>query len=188
MTKTSMTRSTLTIGIDLGDRQSHLSTEPGQFFHAYTHDGSLRIGEPFRKARKKCPGSVPLQHVTDKLRGAGCEQLAVTERGSTFGYGRLVVDMTGLRDMTKTGGPLIIDATRAVQRPGEGGRTGGDRSLAPLVARSAFATGLVDGLFCEVHPDPDSSPSDGPNMIRLEEFEGVLRRCLVIHAAANPRD
>ena len=129
-----------------------------------------------------------MQHVTDKLRGAGCEQIAVTERGSTFGYGRLVVDMTGLRDMAETGAPLIIDATHAVQRPGEGGRTGGDRSLAPLVARSAFATGLVDGLFCEVHPEPDSSPSDGPNMIRLEDFAGVLRRCLAIHAAARQAD
>ncbi len=126
-----------------------------------------------------------MQHVTDKLRGAGCEQIAVTERGSTFGYGRLVVDMTGLRDLSATGAPLIIDATHAVQRPGEGGRTGGDRTLAPLVARSAFATGLVDGLFCEVHPDPDSSPSDGPNMIQLEDFPEVLRGCLAIHRAAG---
>ena len=125
-------------------------------------------------------------HVAEKLRAAGCRDLLVTERGSSFGYGRLVVDPTGFAELARTEAPLVIDATHAVQRPGGAdGRTGGDRSLAPLVARAAFATGLVDGLFCEVHPDPDSSPSDGPNMLRLDEFPNVLDGCLAIHRAAS---
>ena len=110
----------------------------------------------------------------------------LTERGTSFGYGRLVVDMAGLRDMAETGHPVVFDATHSVQRPGAlGDRTGGDRTLVPLLARAAVATGQVHGLFMETHPDPDSSPSDGPNMVRLEDMPGVLDELQAIHDAAT---
>jgi len=127
-----------------------------------------------------------MQHVANKLTGSGAEELMLTERGVSFGYGRLVVDMTGFRELSATGHAVVFDATHAVQRPGAGdGKTGGDRSLAPPLARAAVATGEVDGPFFEVHPDPDSSPSDGPNMIRLEDFSDVLDGVLRVHRAVR---
>jgi 2-dehydro-3-deoxyphosphooctonate aldolase (KDO 8-P synthase) len=125
------------------------------------------------------------KHVVSKVTGAGNPNVLVTERGSSFGYGRLVVDMAGFRDLAETGCPVVFDATHSVQRPGGAdGTTGGDRTLAPMLARAAAATGLVDGFFFETHPDPDSSPSDGANMIRLEDFAAVLKGVLHAHSAA----
>ncbi|HED64484.1 MAG TPA: 3-deoxy-8-phosphooctulonate synthase [Planctomycetes bacterium] len=129
-----------------------------------------------------------MRHVTEKCVQAGNERVLVTERGSSFGYGRLVVDMAGLADLAATGHPVVFDATHSVQRPGGAdGRTGGDRTLAPLLARAAIATGCVDGVFFEVHPDPNSSPSDGANMVRLEEFGAVLDSLLAVHRALASR-
>jgi 2-dehydro-3-deoxyphosphooctonate aldolase (KDO 8-P synthase) len=115
--------------------------------------------------------------VLGKLEGAAGVML--TERGTSFGYNRLVTDMTGLVAMRALGAPVCMDATHAVQQPGGlGGRSGGDRRLAPALARAAVAVG-VDAVFAEVHEDPDRAPSDGPNMLRLEqlsELVGQLRR------------
>jgi 2-dehydro-3-deoxyphosphooctonate aldolase (KDO 8-P synthase) len=123
-----------------------------------------------------------MAHVVAKCTGTGNTNVLVTERGTTFGYGRLIVDMTGLRDLAATGQPVVFDATHSVQRPGGAeGKTGGDRSLVPMLARAALATGEVDGLFFEVHPDPDSSPSDGPNMVLLNQLGDVLDACLAVH-------
>jgi len=127
-----------------------------------------------------------MKNATEKCRQSGNDNLLVTERGVSFGYGRLVVDMTGFQDLAATGHPVVFDVTHSVQQPGAlGGTTGGDRTRAPALARAAVATGQVDGLFFEVHPDPDSSPSDGPNMIRLDEFEAILDGVLAVHAAAT---
>lgn len=126
-------------------------------------------------------------NVAAKVTESGNDRVMVTERGTTFGYGRLVVDMAGLRDLADTGHPVVFDATHSVQRPGNlGDRTGGDRTLVPLLARAAVATGCVHGLFLETHPDPDSSPSDGPNMVRLEDLPRVLDELMAIHAAVAP--
>jgi 2-dehydro-3-deoxyphosphooctonate aldolase (KDO 8-P synthase) len=126
------------------------------------------------------------KHVVSKVTGAGNPNVLITERGSSFGYGRLVVDMAGFRDLAETGCPVVFDATHSVQRPGGAdGKTGGDRTLAPMLARSAAATGLVDGFFFETHPDPDSSPSDGPNMIHLKDFAEVLGGVLRAHNTAT---
>jgi 2-dehydro-3-deoxyphosphooctonate aldolase (KDO 8-P synthase) len=112
---------------------------------------------------------------------SGNSNVLVTERGTTFGYGRLVVDMSGFSDLAETGQPVVFDATHAVQRPGAlGTSTGGDRAQVPLLARAAVATGAVDGLFFEVHPDPDSSPSDGPNILQLEDLGPLLDQLLEI--------
>jgi len=119
-----------------------------------------------------------MQHAVDKVRGAGNPDVMVCERGTSFGYGRLVVDMAGLDDLARTGAPVIFDATHSVQQPGMGGRTGGDRRMAPVLARAAAATGRVDGFFFEAHPDPDTSPSDAANIVRLDQLEGILEGVL----------
>ena len=127
-----------------------------------------------------------MANAAKKVTDSGNPNVLLTERGSSFGYGRLVVDMTGFRHLAATGHPVIFDATHSVQEPGGLGKTtGGDRTAVPALARAAVATGQVDGLFFEVHPDPDNSPSDGPNMIRLEDFAGVLDGVLAVHRAVK---
>jgi 2-dehydro-3-deoxyphosphooctonate aldolase (KDO 8-P synthase) len=121
-----------------------------------------------------------MKHVVRKLVDAGCSDVLLCERGTFFGYGRLVNDMRSLPQMRELGVPVVFDATHSVQEPGGlGGATGGNRAMVEPLARAAVAVG-VDGLFFETHPDPDSSPSDGPNMIPLDQFPGVLDRILQI--------
>jgi len=123
-----------------------------------------------------------MRNVVQKCEEAGNKNVLVTERGSSFGFGRLVVDMTGFEHLARTERPVVFDATHSVQEPGAlGDRSGGDRTKVPALARAAVATGHVDGLFFEVHPDPDRSPSDGPNMVRLSDFPGVLDGVLAVH-------
>jgi len=124
-------------------------------------------------------------NIADKMRTFGCESFLITERGTTFGYNNLVVDMRSLYIMRKEGIPVIFDATHSVQRPGGlGGATGGDGELAPVLARAAVATGL-EGLFMEVHSDPANALSDGPNQIPLEFIEDLLIKLLAIHHASR---
>ena len=112
--------------------------------------------------------------VVDKLERSGCEGLLLTERGATFGYGALVVDFRSLPVMRGLGHPVIFDATHSVQRPGGlGDRSGGDRTEVPALARAAIAVG-TDGLFMEVHEDPDQAKSDGPNQLVLETLPALL--------------
>jgi 2-dehydro-3-deoxyphosphooctonate aldolase (KDO 8-P synthase) len=130
-------------------------------------------------------------HATRKCEQAGNANLMVTERGTSFGYGRLVVDMTGLSHLRETGHLVVFDATHSVQEPSAlGGRSGGDRARVPSLARAAAATGDVDGFFFEVHPDPDHAPSDGPNMVALRDFpdilDGVLRVFRAVVKTAPP--
>jgi 2-dehydro-3-deoxyphosphooctonate aldolase (KDO 8-P synthase) len=127
-----------------------------------------------------------MRNVVDKCRAPGGGNVLVTERGTSHGYGRLVVDMSGFRHLAATGCPVVFDATHSVQEPGAlGTRTGGDRTLAPILARAAAATGFVDGFFFEVHPDPDNAPSDGPNMVRLDGFGAILDAVLAAHGTAR---
>eukprot|EP00903_Cladosiphon_okamuranus_P004224 g4222.t1 len=124
-------------------------------------------------------------NIADKMRKFGCESFLITERGTTFGYNNLVVDMRSLYIMRQEGIPVIFDATHSVQRPGGlGGATGGDGILAPVLARAAVATG-VDGLFMEVHSDPENALSDGPNQIPLEFIEDHLVKLIAIHNASH---
>jgi 2-dehydro-3-deoxyphosphooctonate aldolase (KDO 8-P synthase) len=134
-----------------------------------------------KKGQFLAPGD--MKHPVAKLLAGGCRDILLCERGTFFGYGRLVNDFTGLPVMRSLGTPVIFDATHSVQRPASlGGATGGDRSLVEPLARAAAAVG-IDGVFFETHPDPDSSPSDGPNMVPLDELAGVLERVLLVHAA-----
>jgi 2-dehydro-3-deoxyphosphooctonate aldolase (KDO 8-P synthase) len=119
----------------------------------------------------------------DKVKSTGNGNVLLTERGTFFGYGRLVVDFAGFPDLAAHGVPTVFDATHAVQRPGAlGDRSGGDRTRVPFLARAAVAVGFL-GLFMEVHPDPDRAPSDGPNMVPLGSLEPLLAACLAIAKA-----
>jgi len=121
-----------------------------------------------------------MRHVVDKLAGGGCENILLTERGTFFGYGRLVNDMTAIPQMRQLGVPVVFDATHSVQQPGGlGTRTGGNRAMVEPLARAAAAVG-IDGLFFETHPDPDQSPSDGPNMVPLDGAEQLILQVLQI--------
>ena len=116
--------------------------------------------------------------VVNKLKSGGCTNMYLMERGTFFGYGRLVNDMTSILVMQDLGVPVIFDATHSVQKPlSEGSSTGGNREYVEPLAKAATAMG-VDGLFFEVHPDPDQALSDGPNTVRLEDFDGILKRVL----------
>ncbi len=122
-----------------------------------------------------------MKNVVAKADQSGNSNVLVTERGVSFGYNTLVVDMRGLPIMAQqTGCPVVIDATHSVQQPGGNGTsTGGQREFAPVLARAAVAVGVA-GVFIETHQDPDKSPSDGPNMIPLADLEGVLETLLSI--------
>ena len=124
-----------------------------------------------------------MQHVAAKVTDAGNDRVMLTERGTSFGYNTLVSDMRALPQMAALGHPVIFDATHSVQQPGGlGGSSGGQREFVAVLARAAVAVG-VDGLFMESHQDPDSAPSDGPNMVPLDAMPAVLDTLRRIDAA-----
>jgi 2-dehydro-3-deoxyphosphooctonate aldolase (KDO 8-P synthase) len=121
-----------------------------------------------------------MANVVAKLEAAGCDRILLTERGTTFGYHNLVVDFRGLPQLRSLGYPVVFDATHSVQLPGGlGGASGGQREYVPHLARAAAAVG-VDGVFVEVHDDPDSAPSDGPNMITPDAFDRLLTEVVAV--------
>lgn len=123
-----------------------------------------------------------MAQVVKKLRDAGAENVWLTERGTSFGYNTLVVDYRSLPQLRDLGCPVIFDATHSVQQPGgRGTSSGGQREFVAPLARAAMAVG-VDGLFLEVHPDPENALSDGPNMVPLHRLEALLRQLLAIRA------
>ena len=126
-----------------------------------------------------------MRHVVAKLVDSGCRNVLLCERGTFFGYGRLVNDMRAIPQLQELEAPVIFDATHSVQEPGGlGATTGGNRAMVEPLARAAVAVG-VDGLFFETHPDPDSSPSDGPNMIPLDDFQSLIERLLTLRATVE---
>lgn len=138
-------------------------------------------GRPINVKKGQFVAPADMGHVVAKLLAGGCRDIMLCERGTFFGYGRLVNDFTGLLTMRSFGVPVIFDATHSVQQPASlGGATGGDRTLVEPLARAAAAVG-VDGFFFETHPEPSRSPSDGANMVPLDAFAGVLERVIRIH-------
>ena len=126
-----------------------------------------------------------MEHAVSKLRAAGCERILLTERGASFGYNNLVVDMRSLPVMRSLGCPVIYDATHSVQLPGGlGGRSGGQREFIPPLTRAAMAAG-IDGLFMEVHPDPSKALCDGPNCWPLDQVEELLEQLLTVREAVS---
>jgi 2-dehydro-3-deoxyphosphooctonate aldolase (KDO 8-P synthase) len=127
-----------------------------------------------------------MANVVAKITGGGNRNVLVTERGASFGYNTLVSDMRALPILSRsTGAPVIFDATHSVQQPGgKGTSSGGEREFVPVLARAAVAVGVA-GVFIETHPDPDHAPSDGPNMVPLREFEGLIRTLMAFDAIAK---
>lgn len=128
-----------------------------------------------------------MQHVVGKVRMSGNDKIMLSERGTSFGYNTLVVDMTSIIEMKKNQVPVIFDATHSVQKPGGNGTsTGGNREYVGYLARAAVAAG-ADGVFLEVHPDPDKALSDGPNSIQLADVGYMLEQLIKIYEVVQER-
>lgn len=142
-------------------------------------------GRPINIKKGQFMAPDDMEHSVAKVTSTGNRNVSVTERGSSFGYHNLVVDMRGLQIMRGFGYPVIFDATHSVQLPGgAGGASGGQRDLAPALARAAVAVG-IDALFIEVHPDPDNAPCDGPNMLPIDEVGPLLTTLIAIREAVR---
>lgn len=128
-----------------------------------------------------------MKNVVKKMEELGNENILLCERGTTFGYNNMVVDMRGLIEMRKLGYPVVFDVTHAVQRPGGAGdSTSGDREYVAPLMRAGLAIG-IDAIFAEVHPDPDNAKSDGPNMLKLHELEEILKTAIAIDDLVKSR-
>jgi 2-dehydro-3-deoxyphosphooctonate aldolase (KDO 8-P synthase) len=128
-----------------------------------------------------------MKNVLDKVTGSGNPNVMLTERGASFGYNTLVSDMRALPIMAAFGAPVIFDATHSVQQPGgQGGSSGGDRRMVPVLARAAIAVGVA-GVFIETHENPDDAPSDGPNMIKLSDLPALVETLMAFDHLAKAR-
>ena len=144
-------------------------------------------GKPVNVKKGQFLAPWDMKNVVAKLVGAGNPNVLVTERGVSFGYNALVSDMRALPILAETGAPVIFDATHSVQQPGgQGATSGGERRFVPVLARAAVAVGVA-GVFIETHQNPDQSPSDGPNMVPLNELEPLLRELIAIDALVKRR-
>jgi 2-dehydro-3-deoxyphosphooctonate aldolase (KDO 8-P synthase) len=148
-------------------------------------EAAAKTGRPVNVKKGQFMAPWDMGNVVTKLIAFGAPGVMLTERGTTFGYGRLVNDFRAIPQMQSTGAPVVFDATHSVQLPGAGTggtTTSGQREMIPTLARAAVAAGC-DALFVEVHPDPDKALSDGPNSLRLDDLEPLLRVCLRIRLA-----
>ncbi len=126
-----------------------------------------------------------MANVVTKLIGSGCSDVLLTERGASFGYNTLVTDMRALPQMAETGCPVVFDATHSVQQPGGKGTTsGGQREFVPVLARAAVAVGVA-AVFMESHQEPETAPSDGPNMVPLDEMDSLVERLMAFDRLAK---
>ncbi|MBY5933913.1 3-deoxy-8-phosphooctulonate synthase [Tateyamaria omphalii] len=138
-----------------------------------------------KKGQFLAPWEMP--NIVTKIESTGNTRILLTERGTSFGYNTLVADMRSLPQMAQTGYPVVMDATHSVQQPGgKGGSSGGQREFAPVMARAAVAIG-VGAVFIETHPDPDTAPSDGPNMIYLDQMPALIDTLMQFDALAKAR-
>jgi len=146
---------------------------------------AAKTGRPVNVKKGQFMSPEDMKYVVDKVQGSGDGGVMLCERGTFFGYGRLVNDMQSLVLMRDLGVPVVFDATHSVQRPGGlGGATGGNREMVEPLARAAVAIG-TDALFFETHPNPEKSPSDGPNMIPLDAFESTVTRLLKLREVVS---
>ena len=152
---------------------------------------AARTGKVVNVKKPQFVAPEDMAHVVAKVRSTGNEAILLTERGTSFGYHNLVVDMRGLLRMRELGYPVVFDATHSVQLPGaRGDRSGGERQFVPALARAAVAVG-IDALFMEMHEDPDRTMpdgrplSDGPNMLRIDDLPALLDQVLAIRAAVR---
>ena len=146
---------------------------------------AAKTGKPVHVKKGQFMSPQDMKNVVQKLRIAGCQHIMLCERGTFFGYGRLVNDMQSLIIMREFGVPVCFDATHSVQEPGGlGTATGGNRHMVEPLARGAAAVG-IDALFLETHPEPEKSPSDAANMLPLDQLERVLTVILRIREACG---
>ena len=144
-----------------------------------------RTGIPVNVKKGQFMAPWDISNVVEKITSTGNRRILITERGTMFGYNNLVVDFRGFMIMRRTGYPVIFDATHSVQLPGGAGTSsGGQRDFAPMLARAAVAAG-VDGIFMEVHPDPEHALCDGPNSLRLDTIYDLLTQLKSIHQTVN---
>ncbi len=142
-------------------------------------------GKPVNVKKGQFLAPWDMHHVVDKLTAGGARDILLTERGVSFGYNTLVSDMRAIPELRATGCPVVFDATHSVQQPGgRGASSGGQRDYAPILANAAAAIGVA-AVFMEVHDTPDQAPSDGPNMIRLEDAESVMSRIVAFDQLAK---
>src|SRR3954449_7005141 len=143
-------------------------------------EAAAATGRPVNVKKGQFMAPWDMGHVVAKVTSIGAAGILLTERGTTFGYGRLVNDLRAIPQMQATGAPVVFDATHSVQLPSAGpGVSSGEREMVPYLARAAVAAGC-DALFLEVHPRPEEALSDGPNALRLDDLAGLLRVCLRI--------
>lgn len=148
--------------------------------------GETGVAVNVKKGQFLAPWEMP--NIITKIESTGNQNILLTERGTSFGYNTLVADMRSLPQMSKTGYPVVMDATHSVQQPGgQGGSSGGQREFAPVMARAAVSLG-VGAVFIETHQDPDTAPSDGPNMIPLDQMGHLIDTLMMFDklAKANP--
>ncbi|SMC83588.1 2-dehydro-3-deoxyphosphooctonate aldolase (KDO 8-P synthase) [Desulfocicer vacuolatum DSM 3385] len=144
---------------------------------------AARTGRPVNIKKGQFLAPWDCKNIIEKAKSAGCRQVSITERGTSFGYNNLVVDFRGIEIIQAMEVPVIFDATHSVQLPGgKGTASAGERKFAPTLARAAMAAG-ADGLFIETHPNPDKALCDGPNSIPLQEMEALLTSLIKIKAA-----
>ena len=140
-----------------------------------------RSNKPVNIKKGQFVAPMDMQNVVAKIRSTGNQQIMLTDRGTVFGYNNLVVDMRGIPMMQQTGCPVIFDATHSVQLPGgQGSSSGGQREFAPVLARAAIAAG-ANGVFLEVHPDPDNALCDGPNSLKLSDVAKLIKQLIALH-------
>ena len=148
---------------------------------------AARTGKPVNLKKGQFLAPWDMKNVVAKALSTGNPNVMATERGVSFGYNTLVSDMRALPIMAEIGCPVVFDATHSVQQPGGAGNaSGGERRFAPVLARAAVAVGVA-AIFMETHEDPDHAPSDGPNMIRLKDFEPLVRELMEFDALAKRR-
>ena len=144
-----------------------------------------RTGKPVNIKKGQFLSPWDIGNVVEKIASTGNRNILITERGTMFGYNNLVVDFRGIQIMRDTGYPVIFDATHSIQLPGGAGKSsGGDRKFAPVLAKAAIAAG-ADGIFMEVHPNPDKALCDGPNSLHLESLYDLIQRLMAIRKAIS---
>ena len=144
---------------------------------------AAKTGKPVNIKKGQFLAPWDVKNIIEKFTSTGNKRVFITERGAQFGYNNLIVDFRGISIMQQTGYPVVFDATHSVQLPGGSGTSsGGQREFAPVLAKAAIAAG-ADGIFLEVHKDPDKALCDGPNSLRLEELEGLLKTLKAVRQA-----